>query len=449
MALSVLVSKRGESGGDGAPDDATIVRRVDVSKLMGRSGEPVVTDERGSAPPSGDVERGEPLVEEATVRLRANDIAQILAESSEGGAEAPSTEEDSPEHLQALLRELRVKYGIKQRSRSAPAGPSSEKPSIPSRSVVAADSEESMAPPDTQSSPAVPGPEKWADPPVAQSLPAASASEELAGQRAGRAGAWSVGLSMLVAIAAGSGGFLLGQWIPLPAERLLPDPVPSLAPAGDQSPLEPDEPLLVRAARGEAEALDEVEDKGEAATGEERLALRTGRLVQEEQKLWRQLAESHASAESVNRLVSRLDEPRFAPSVLAALARLDPPRGPELLYRIATTPSYPDHTRDLAWHALSASDIRKKTPPALRVLVDLKKAETCDEKSAVIPDAQSHGDRRAVALLQALLKPKLGCGPKGKADCHACLRGSSQVNAAIIAAYRRLPPEIPDGNDEN
>ncbi len=124
---------------------------------------------------------------------------------------------------------------------------------------------------------------------------------------------------------------------------------------------------------------------------------------------------------------------------MAALAGAPGSSGADLLYDIWTgTPSRTEVTT-LAQALVYSNDVKQKASPALAVALDLRVADSCEEKRRLMPLAERDGDRRALHLLTKLRR-KYGCGPKGRLDCHGCLRGDDALDNAINAVKDRKPP---------
>lgn len=108
-----------------------------------------------------------------------------------------------------------------------------------------------------------------------------------------------------------------------------------------------------------------------------------------------------------------------------------------LAWRDAPENSRAEH---LARELLYSHDLGSRTSASLRVALDLWRSTECEQFAAILPRAIEHGDIRAVAPLQELMRPKPGCGPDGKGDCHGCIRESAALQAALQASARRQPP---------
>jgi hypothetical protein len=112
-----------------------------------------------------------------------------------------------------------------------------------------------------------------------------------------------------------------------------------------------------------------------------------------------------------------------------------------MLYLIWTgTAARTDATR-LAEALVHSRDVRAKASPALQVALELRAAETCEERKALVVRALQHGDQRCLSLL-GRLKSATGCGPTKRDDCHPCLREGGELDEAIKAASKRQPAKL-------
>ncbi|MBI3202721.1 MAG: serine/threonine protein kinase [Myxococcales bacterium] len=111
-------------------------------------------------------------------------------------------------------------------------------------------------------------------------------------------------------------------------------------------------------------------------------------------------------------------------------------RGAEMIHDLSTTKGVRREVKERADTWLATDAFQKKAPPALAVLVALERAQTCRERAALLGRAKSHGDERALRLLEGYEK-KTGCGKRGNDDCNSCLRSDGQLAEAISAVRAR------------
>jgi hypothetical protein len=142
----------------------------------------------------------------------------------------------------------------------------------------------------------------------------------------------------------------------------------------------------------------------------------------------------------LRRLEGYAADPVTAFDALGAMAALPGPESADLLYR--TWVGRPERTEvtALAAELVYSKDVLRKASEPLRVALDLRREQTCEEYALVLPRAKEHGDRRSLKVLAGLMRYQMGCGPNLTADCHACLRGSKALAQAIGAVRGRAPP---------
>jgi len=110
-------------------------------------------------------------------------------------------------------------------------------------------------------------------------------------------------------------------------------------------------------------------------------------------------------------------------------------RGADKLYDLAYGPGAKDRPQLAARGRTGlqfASAVTKATP-ALRIALQLRQAQGCEEVAALLKRARDVGDDRSAAILHAYEKTD-GC--RG-ADCYACMRGTNDLASAIVACERR------------
>ncbi len=126
---------------------------------------------------------------------------------------------------------------------------------------------------------------------------------------------------------------------------------------------------------------------------------------------------------------------------LRAMARLPGDISADLLYDVWTSSADRSSATSLAQLLVYSKDVLPKASQALRVALDLRNAETCEQNRALLPRAIEFGDRRSLHLL-AFLQRNYGCGPKRKDDCYACLRHRSELEKAIRTVRGRAAPSL-------
>lgn len=125
--------------------------------------------------------------------------------------------------------------------------------------------------------------------------------------------------------------------------------------------------------------------------------------------------------------------PEATEAAFAAMEGVLGAPGADLLFELATDKDTRLQSR--AWKSLNKPAVRGSSPP-LEVVVELKNANTCAAKKAVLPRAKAVGDKRALSQLKAL-RATSGCGFLRRGDCFPCLRGDSSLADAIREAESR------------
>jgi hypothetical protein len=138
-------------------------------------------------------------------------------------------------------------------------------------------------------------------------------------------------------------------------------------------------------------------------------------------------------------LTAARDDAR-ALDALAVIAELPGPESADLLYELWTETAERTRTTAIAEQLVYSKDVLPKASPALRVALDLRRAKQCEDLAAIVPRATEVGDRRSLHLLGRLNKPRAGCGPHGKQDCHGCIRHTKPLTEAIHATLDRPAP---------
>jgi hypothetical protein len=207
--------------------------------------------------------------------------------------------------------------------------------------------------------------------------------------------------------------------------------------------------LAARAAAGDAAARKEIEGKPLAARSAEEVLALSQATVAAERKELDDLAHKIALVPKVakedkavaDRLKELIQDRAIAPDVLAMFAKLPANTGPDLLYEVASS-SRKNETTALADDLLYAKDVRPKASLELAPLLDLRKAEKCEDVAKALADVKRDADRRAfVPLLR--YQNKRGCGEKKNEDCWPCLRDGDLLKDSLTAVQKRPPPPIP------
>jgi serine/threonine-protein kinase len=97
-------------------------------------------------------------------------------------------------------------------------------------------------------------------------------------------------------------------------------------------------------------------------------------------------------------------------------------RGIDILFDIAYGQSgrlYPQAAQR-AKKALEAVEVRKRSSPALAVLLQFRDAKTCDQKHALLEAVRERADARMLSELKPY-EALRGCGFLGRNDCYPCM----------------------------
>lgn len=204
-----------------------------------------------------------------------------------------------------------------------------------------------------------------------------------------------------------------------------------------------------RAAAGELVALKELDRKplGERTVAEA-LALEAGHAElarREGQSLLRALDADPAlwsDASTLAHLVRLAQDPEVAPSLLEGLARSSSAVAADVLYDLVERADRGGRLTLLADDLLLGPSVRPRASKALGVALSLRHASSCGAVSGHLGEVLAHGDERAARLLERV-DQRAGCGPKGRDDCWACLRGEpneGRLERAREAAKARAAP---------
>jgi hypothetical protein len=114
-----------------------------------------------------------------------------------------------------------------------------------------------------------------------------------------------------------------------------------------------------------------------------------------------------------------------ARAAIAIAANLPGTAGGDLLYALMIEKTTPPEIVAFADQLLRCDELRTKVSSALKVVLDLRNASTCEERKAILETALLVGDQRLVRHVVPLTK-KNGCGSKKNEDCFPCLRAENQ-----------------------
>ena len=111
-------------------------------------------------------------------------------------------------------------------------------------------------------------------------------------------------------------------------------------------------------------------------------------------------------------------------------------RGIDILYDLTTTAGVRRDLKKAASDALYTMAAQNAASSALKVLLALEHAKTCEETRALLPSIERDADTRSIPVLSAM-HSNVGCGKKKRSDCYACLRSGLQLENTIAAVKKR------------
>ena len=133
------------------------------------------------------------------------------------------------------------------------------------------------------------------------------------------------------------------------------------------------------------------------------------------------------------------ENPETARDALAAMANVPGPISADLIYEVWTATASRTTATDLARSLIFSKEVRAKASPALAIALDLRDADSCEKDRGLMDRVSADGDRRTLHVLGKLTR-KYGCGPNKRADCYACLRNGTDLDAVMKAVKARREP---------
>lgn len=205
--------------------------------------------------------------------------------------------------------------------------------------------------------------------------------------------------------------------------------------------------LAERAAAGDAKAAAEIEKKPKTErTLEEAVALARSRNEAKKKELTeisrkiklvpKLVKEDKELAERYKALMNDRD---ITIDAMYIIAQLPGPTGPDLLYKVIADSYKENEQTKVADELLYSKEVRANASFALGALLDLRKAEKCEDALKAVEKVKQHGDRRAFNPLMRMHQ-KRGCGEKNLEDCWPCLREGDLLKDATLEAQKRSAP---------
>jgi hypothetical protein len=217
----------------------------------------------------------------------------------------------------------------------------------------------------------------------------------------------------------------------------------------DLSSLDPELQRVISAARGgSVEALYALEQRSPATrTKHEWLALAQGRLRRRQLDealgaFERALAADATLAENATMLAGLryfAEKETTSDRVMEFAAAHLGSSGADLLFHIWFSTSRVTRTTQRARELLDEDRVSRRWSAALRVALDLRKAQACEDYRQLLARAKAVADERSLGPLRELMKTK-GCGVDREQDCWSCLRSGDELKDTIAQVRMRKAP---------
>ncbi len=226
-----------------------------------------------------------------------------------------------------------------------------------------------------------------------------------------------------------------------PARSVSVAAAPAASASGSTVARPPQEPPAGSAdvARIEAKAAGERTVDEVLSLARSQRAARAGELEQLSAKLQGPEAEHPAVWKALRDFVY---DSATSVEALGVAARVSSPAGADFLYRLWSSSARKTPVTELTDSLLSTKEVHGRASPALRLVLDLRQAKSCEDYLPLLDRAIESGDRRALPSLGKLMA-KQGCGPNKRDDCFACLREGDKLKDALKALRSRPGPRMP------
>jgi len=132
------------------------------------------------------------------------------------------------------------------------------------------------------------------------------------------------------------------------------------------------------------------------------------------------------------------DEEEYAEEILDFAAEELGALGADLLFHVWAKTSLKTPSTVIAYDKLTSRKVEKNYSPGLKIAMDLREVDKCEDYLKLLPEVEKNGDERSMTRLRAMTK-KRGCGDNGREDCYPCLRedkGRALRDATGQAAMR-------------
>jgi serine/threonine-protein kinase len=208
--------------------------------------------------------------------------------------------------------------------------------------------------------------------------------------------------------------------------------------------------VIAEARRGSQSALYALELRSEnERTAYEWLALAQGRLkrreVSEALKSFQKALEVERNLASDSRMMAGLryfaQKENTSDQVLAFAADHMHAPGADLIFHVWASTSRITPYTEKAKVLLEDRDVRKNMSEPLRLAMELREAETCEEYKELLPRVERSADERSLFRLKELSRTQ-GCGEDKKQDCYPCLRDGPALKNTIAQVGMRKAPRF-------
>ena len=204
--------------------------------------------------------------------------------------------------------------------------------------------------------------------------------------------------------------------------------------------------LATLAMQGDKGALQDIEEKDAWSRSiDESIAISAVRIDNDRQearvfgKKFQAKSPEDISKSEIKEALTWAGNPRTFREGLTTFANMPNTMGPDLLYRVTRKYRRQDEVVRLANMLLGTLEVSERASPALSVILEAGKTESCEDARALLEEAQTNADRRAVRHL-AKFASRVGCGVNGTKDCYPCLRSDRLIVSSLRDAQGRREP---------
>ncbi len=135
------------------------------------------------------------------------------------------------------------------------------------------------------------------------------------------------------------------------------------------------------------------------------------------------------------------DDETHAPPILTFAAERMGQLGADFLFHVWSKTSRKTPSTTMAYDLLTDGDVKKNWSAGLRVAMELRDLESCEDYRTFLPRVQAAGDERSLTRLRDLMN-RGGCGKSKRDDCYPCLRDDDALIDAMQEAGMRKAPRF-------